>query len=87
MMGDMDPEDVDGTDPLDPETEQEFRALARQHRSEAEQELAEIEYETELAEIKQRDLTGRSMLAMMEGERWQGQRLTIGIELQILGFV
>lgn len=58
-----------------PDPDDEFRTMARQLRREAEAELAELEYETERAEVKQRDLTARSMLAMMEGERWQ---VTIG---------
>ena len=45
--------------------------MARRVRRTADEELAEIEYETERAELKRQDLTARSMQAMMEGERWQ----------------
>jgi hypothetical protein len=65
-----------------PDPDEEFRTMARQLRAEAEAELTELEYETERAEIKQRDLTARSMLAMMEGERWQvtlGTRAVDGV--------
>jgi hypothetical protein len=54
-----------------PWSDAEFQALARRVRRTAEEELAEIEYETERADLKREDLTARSMRAMMEGERWQ----------------
>ncbi len=54
----------------DPFDDQEFMALARRVRSTADEELTEIEYETDRAEQKRQDLTTRSMQAMMEGERW-----------------
>jgi len=44
--------------------------MARRVRQAAEDELAEIEYETERAELKRQDLTARALQAMMEGERW-----------------
>lgn len=44
--------------------------MARRVRQTADEELAEIEYETERAQLKRQDLTARSMQAMMEGERW-----------------
>lgn len=53
--------------------EREFAALARRVRKTAEEELAEIEWETDRAEQKRQDLTARSMQAMMEGERWRLQ--------------
>ena len=49
----------------------DFWAMARRVRQTAEEELAELEYETERAELKREDLTARSVRAMMEGERWQ----------------
>jgi hypothetical protein len=55
--------------------DQEFVAIARRVRLAADEELAEIEWETERAEIKRQNLTARSLEAMMEGERWQ---ITIG---------
>ncbi len=58
-------------DPDEPLADPEFLALARRVRLAAEDELAEIEDETERARVKQQDLTARSMQAMMEGERWQ----------------
>lgn len=57
-------------EPVDPLADSEFAALARRVRRTADEELAEIEYETERAELKRQDLTARSMQAMMEGERW-----------------
>lgn len=44
--------------------------MARRVRQAAEEELAELEYETERAELKRQDLTARALQAMMEGERW-----------------
>ncbi len=64
-----------------PEEDDEFWAMARRVRQAADEELAEIEYETERAEQKRQDLTTRSVQAMMEGERWQlavGSRLIDG---------
>jgi hypothetical protein len=63
----------DGPEPEDtgPWSDEAFWAMARRVRQVAEQELAEIEYETERAELKREDLTARSVRAMMEGERWQ----------------
>jgi hypothetical protein len=58
-------------DPLESISDASFWAMARRVREEATDELAEIEYETERAEVKRQDLTARSMRAMMEGERWQ----------------
>jgi hypothetical protein len=49
----------------------DFWAMARRVRQTAEEELAEIEWETERAELKREDLAARSLRAMMEGERWQ----------------
>lgn len=57
-------------EPIDPLSETEFAAMARRVRRTADEELAEIEYETERAQLKRQDLTSRSMQAMMEGERW-----------------
>lgn len=60
----------------------DFWALARRVRQTAEQELAELEQETERALLKREDLTARSVRAMMEGERWQvavGSRTVEGI--------
>jgi hypothetical protein len=60
----------------------DFWAMARRVRQTAEEELAEVEYETERAELKREDLTARSVRAMMEGERWQvmaGPRVIEGI--------
>ncbi|MEM7337691.1 MAG: hypothetical protein AAF467_03520 [Actinomycetota bacterium] len=53
--------------------EREFAAMARRVRRTAEEEIAEIEWETDRAEQKRQDLTARSMQAMMEGERWRLQ--------------
>jgi len=49
----------------------DFWAMARRVRQTAEEELAEVEWETERAELKREDLAARSLRAMMEGERWQ----------------
>lgn len=49
----------------------DFWAMARRVRQTADEELAEIEWETERAELKREDLAARSLRAMMEGERWQ----------------
>ena len=60
--------------------------MARRLRQTAEEELAEIEYETERAEIKRQDLAARSMQAMMEGERWLlqiGPRVIEGIVVHV----
>jgi ribulose 1,5-bisphosphate carboxylase large subunit-like protein len=65
----------------EPFDDQEFLALARRVRQTADEELSEIEYETDRAELKRQDLTARSMQAMMEGERWQlslGDRMIEG---------
>jgi len=65
----------------DPLSDREIINLARRVRRTADEELAEIEYETERAEQKRQDLTARSMQAMMEGERWLvtiGQRAVEG---------
>lgn len=56
--------------PIEPSPDEEFWAMARRVRQAAEEELAEIEYETERAELKRQDLTARTLQAMMEGERW-----------------
>ena len=61
--------------------DEEFLNLARRVRQTADEELSEIEYETDRAELKRQDLTARSMQAMMEGERWQvslGERMVEG---------
>lgn len=66
----------------DPSADQEFWAMARRVRRAADEELAEIEYETDRAEQKRQDLTARGLQAMMEGERWQvcfGRRAVEGI--------
>ncbi len=73
-------------DELDPLSDTEFMALARRVRRTATEELAEIEYETERAELKRQDLTSRAMQAMMEGERWQldlGARVIDGIVVHV----
>ena len=62
---------VDAPSGFDLGFDTDFRALARRVRRTADEELAEIEYETDRAELKRQDLTARSMQAMMEGERWQ----------------
>ena len=59
----------------------DFWAMARRVRQTAEEELAEIEWETERAELKREDLAARSLRGMMEGERWQlsaGARMVEG---------
>lgn len=69
-------------DPDDELTDQEFWAMARRVRQVADEELAEIEYETDRAEQKRQDLTARAIQAMMEGERWQvavGARVVDGV--------
>lgn len=69
-------------DPADPVFDEQFWALARRVRQAADEERAEIEYETARAEMKMQDLTARSLQAMMEGERWQlgvGGRVVDGI--------
>jgi hypothetical protein len=69
-------------DPFESISDEGFWAMARRVREEATEELAEIEYETERAEVKRQDLTARSMRAMMEGERWQvsvGSRMIDGV--------
>ena len=74
---------MDGTDPL---SDREFQAIARRVRQAADAEMAEIEYETERAELKRQDLTARSMRAMMEGERWSlqvGSRSIDGIVVHV----
>ncbi|MEM9130817.1 MAG: hypothetical protein AAF962_04065 [Actinomycetota bacterium] len=73
-------------DDVDPLSDTEFMALARRVRQTAGEELAEIEYETERAELKRQDLTARAMQAMMEGERWQvdlGARVIDGIVVHV----
>lgn len=57
--------------PSDPGANEEFWAMARRVRRSAEEELAEIEYETERAELKRQDMMTVALSAMMEGERWQ----------------
>ena len=67
--------------PDDPPYDHEFTSMVRRVRRTADEELAEIEHETERAQLKRQDLTARSMEAMMEGERWQvslGSRLVEG---------
>ena len=70
-------------DPFDDAlSDHEFVAMARRVRRTADEELSEIEYETERAELKRQDLTVRAIQAMMEGERWQlqvGPRLVDGL--------
>lgn len=71
---------------MDPLFSEEFAALARRVRQTADEELAEIEYETERAQLKRQDLTARSMQAMMEGERWlvnAGARSVEGIVVHV----
>ncbi len=70
---DLDEGWLDRPEPEDtgPWSDEAFWGMARRVRQVAEQELAEIEYETERAELKREDLTARSVRAMMEGERWQ----------------
>ena len=51
----------------------DFWAMARRLRATAEAEMAELEWETERAEVKRSDVMARSIQAMMEGERWQVQ--------------
>ena len=73
-------------EPTDPFSAEEFAALTRRVRQTADEELAEIEYETERAELKRQDLTARSMQAMMEGERWLvniGSRSVDGIVVHV----
>ncbi len=71
----------------------DFWAMARRVRQTAEEELAEIEWETERAELKREDLAARSLRAMMEGERWQlsagarvvdGQVVHVGLDFTAL---
>ena len=71
----------------------DFWAMARRVRQTAEEELAEIEWETERAELKREDLSARSLRAMMEGERWQlvtgprvveGQVIHVGLDFSSL---
>jgi hypothetical protein len=69
-------------DPLESISDESFWSMARRVRQEASEELAEIEYETDRAEVKRQDFTARSMRAMMEGERWQvivGSRTIDGV--------
>lgn len=66
-----DPADDAWADEVSSWSDADFWAMARRVRQTAEAELAEIEYETERAELKREDLTARSVRAMMEGERWQ----------------
>ncbi|MEM8926060.1 MAG: hypothetical protein AAGD35_21350 [Actinomycetota bacterium] len=80
---------LDRPDPLDepgPLSDPEFLALARRVRRTADEELADIEYETDRAQMKRQDLTARSMQAMMEGERWQvnlGNRVIDGMVVHV----
>lgn len=71
----------------------DFWAMARRVRQTAEEELAEIEWETERAELKREDLAARSLRGMMEGERWQlsagarvveGQVVHVGLDFTAL---
>ncbi len=71
----------------------DFWAMARRVRQTAEEELAEIEWETERAELKRQDLATRSLRGMMEGERWQlsagarvveGQVVHVGLDFTAL---
>ncbi len=60
--------------------------MARRVRRTADEELAEIEYETERAEVKQQDMTAVALGAMMEGERWQvsfGGKLVDGLVVHV----
>lgn len=71
----------------------DFWAMARRVRQTAEEELAEVEWETERAELKREDLAARSLRGMMEGERWQlsagarvveGQVVHVGLDFTAL---
>lgn len=69
-------------DDLEHLVDRELVAMTRRVRRLADEELAEIEYETDRAEVKRQDLTIRSMQALMEGERWQvraGSRVMEGL--------
>lgn len=60
--------------------------MARRVRVTAEEELAEVEYETERAELKRQDMTALALSAMMEGERWQvsfGAKLVDGTVVHV----
>ena len=56
--------DLEGSD-------SELAAILRQLRHERDEELAELEDETERLEVKQSDLRRVGLMAMMAGERWK----------------